>query len=181
VVENSKYMIQNYEKDCHLLNKILQKIVDRKRYIKELKNKAKILRKIWHKNHKIFNTKIHLRKNTNFLITYVIEIYFAKTNTFLQVTNSLGQLKFFCSAGFLLFKGKNKKARTPVLKKIITILLNKLTFLKDRPAALHLKNVGFKKNWILKKLEKKVFLKTVTGFSSYSHNGCRKKKVRRKK
>ena len=86
-----------------------------------------------------------MKKNTNFLIAYIIEIYFSKTNTFLQVTNSLGQLKFFCSSGLVLFKGKNKKARTSVLKKIITVLLKKLKFLKNRPAALHLKNIGFKK------------------------------------
>ena len=147
-----------------------------------MKNKIKVLRKFWYqKKHRKFNIKLHSRKNTNFLIAHIIKIYFSKTNTFLQVTNSLGQLKFFCSSGLLLVKGKNKKARTSVLKKMITVLLKKLKFLKNRPAVLHLKNVGFKKAWILKKIERKMFLKAITGFNSYSHNGCRKKKVRRKK
>ena len=138
-------MVKTYEKNWQLLNKILQKIIYRKRYIKELKNQIKLLRKFWSQNYKKFNIKLYLKKSTNFLVAYIIKICFAKTNTFLQITNSFGQLKFFCSAGFLLFKGKTKKARMSVLKKIITLFLKKLTFLKNRPVALHLKNIGFKK------------------------------------
>lgn len=174
-------MIKNYETNYHTFNKVLQKINFKKKYIEKLKNKIKVLRKVCNENYKKFNTNLYLKKNTNFLVAYILEIYFLKSNTFLQVINSKGALKFFCSAGCFLFKGKSKKARTQVLKKMVTVLLKKLKFLEKRPTALHLKNVGFKKNWILKKLKKKTFLKTIFGFNSYSHNGCRRKKIRRKR
>lgn len=174
-------MVQNFTNNCHMFNKILEQVVFRKKYIKKLKNKVKALKNIWKQNYKKFNAKLHLKKDTTFLIAYVIKICFSKSNTLLQITNSLGALKFFCSAGYLLFKGKSKKARIPVLKKIVGLLLKKLKFLEDRPVILHLKNVGFRKAWILKKLEKKIFLRTVTGFNLYSYNGCRRKKNRRKK
>jgi len=174
-------MVQNSKNNCHMFNKILKQVIFKKKYVKKLKNKIKTLKNISKQNYKKFNAKLYLKKDTTFLITYVIEICFSKSNTLLQITNSLGVLKFFCSAGYLLFKGKSKKARIPVLKKIIGFLLKKLKFLENRPTALHLKNVRFRKAWIIKKLEKKIFLKTVTGFNLYSYNGCRRRKNRRKR
>jgi ribosomal protein S11 len=92
-----------------------------------------------------------------------------------------GNLKFFHSAGFLKYKGKNKKSRFVVLKDMYKILISKLKFLKSQPVALHLKNVGFAKFWVIRVFKKKFFIRVVRSFNKYPHNGCRKRKMRRKK
>ena len=171
-------MIKN-SNNLFYLNKFLKKIILKKRYIQKLKNKISFLN-IKKKSHKKLNTKCY-NQEYNLIIVYIIEIYFSHTNTLVHLINSVGKLKFFCSAGNLLFKGKSKKARISVLLNIIRILIKKLTFLKHKPVMLRLKNVGFKKNWILKKLKRKFFINTLMSFNSYSYNGCRKKKIRRKK
>jgi ribosomal protein S11 len=91
-----------------------------------------------------------------------------------------GNLKFFCSAGSLQYKGKRKKARYLVFRDMFRILNSKLKFLKSQPLALHLKNVGSAKVWIVKTLKKKLFIKIIKSYDLYPHNGCRKRKVRRK-
>jgi hypothetical protein len=54
-----------------------------------------------------------------------------------------GNTKFFYSAGSFNFKGK-KKNLDLVFKEFLYYLVSKLKFLKDKPVAVHLKNVGFK-------------------------------------
>ena len=136
-------MIHNY-KNHFYLNKFLTKTVTKKQYIQKLENKIRFLNKTHKQNYKKLNIELYTKKN-NFLIAYVVEFFFSQTNTLINITNSEGKLKFFCSAGQLLFKGRSKKARTLVLKDIIYILITKLKFLKNRPIILHLKNTGFKK------------------------------------
>jgi ribosomal protein S11 len=57
--------------------------------------------------------------NTFFM--YIIDISFSKKNTLIHVMDFSGNLKFFCSAGFLNYKGKSKKSRYSVLKIYINI------------------------------------------------------------
>jgi len=178
------FIQQNYNFD---LNKFFKEIKLKKQYIKKLKNKVILLNTIKEKNYKTFNSTLSFCKNSerllkeDFLISYIIDITFSKTNTFLHVMDFSGNLKFFCSAGSLQYKGKGKKSRSLVFKDIYKILIFKLKFLKDQPIALHLKNVGFAKFWIIKLLKKKFFIKIVRSFNIYPYNGCRKKKMRRKK
>ena len=108
-------------------------------------------------------------------------ISFSRSNTLLHVMNSSGILKFFCSAGNLSYKGNSKKARALVLKSMINLLVRKLKFLRYKPIALHLKNVRFMRFWIVKRFKKKFTIRIVKNFNSYPYNGCRKRKVRRKK
>jgi len=115
------------------------------------------------------------------LIKYIIDVTFSRTNTFVHVMDFSGQLKFFCSAGTLNYKGKSKKARYSVFRDIYRVLVSKLRFLKGQPVALHLKNVSFAKFWIIKLLKKKFYIKVVRNFITYPYNGCRKRKMRRKK
>jgi ribosomal protein S11 len=95
------------------------------------------------------------------LVMYIIDITFSRSNTFLNVMDPSGNLKFFCSAGCLQHKGKNKKFRFNVFKSIYHVLTTKLRFLKGKPIALHLKNVGFNKYWLIKKLKSRFFIKSV--------------------
>ena len=177
-------MVKNYNNNFNL-NKFLRKIVLKKQFIKKLKNKTCLLNNIKEQNYKNLNSSLFF-KNESFikhdsLVVYIIDISFSRSNTLLHVMDSSGILKFFCSAGDLSFTGKSKKTRVSVLKAMIRILVRKLKFLQNKPIALHLKNVGFRKFWIVKRLKKKFFIKVVRSFNLYPHNGCRKRKVRRKK
>ena len=143
-----------------------------------------MLNTVKEKNYKLLDSQISLKKKSceeNYLISYIIDITFSQTNTLLHVTDPLGNLKFFCSAGSLNFKGKAKRSRFLVFREMYNILVSKLKFLKGQPIAVHFKNVGSSRVWILKKLKKKFFIRVVKSFSLYPYNGCRKRKMRRKK
>jgi ribosomal protein S11 len=173
-----------------ILNTFFRDIKLKKQYLNKLKIKIDLINNLKEKNYKnlnlvMFNNSHNNYKNLkkeDFLIVYVIDITFSRTNTLLHVMDFSGNLKYFCSAGSLQYKGKRaKKARYSVCRKIYKILINKLKFLKGQPLALHLKNVGDTKFKIIKSLKKKLFIKVVKSYDLYPHNGCRKKKVRRKK
>jgi hypothetical protein len=135
-------MIKNNIKKA-FLNKFFKKIMYKKQYINKLNNKVFFLNK---NSIKKYNKKFSTRICKSFLISYIIEILFNKTNTLTQITDSFGRLKFFCSAGHIFFKGKSKKARVSIIKNILKILVKKLIFLKNKPLILRVKNVGLKKN-----------------------------------
>jgi len=126
-------------------NVFFKKITHKKQYARELNDKFFFLSKNALQNNRKLNGKIPMKKHNIFLITYIIEVFFDSSNTLVQITNSFGKLKFFCSAGSLTFKGKTKKARISVIKTVIQTLINKLIFLQNKPIMLRFKNVGFKK------------------------------------
>lgn len=167
--------MQNYK-----LNKFFQNIFFKKQYINKLKNKISDLNNLKKSSISLLNQN-YKNANQSDTIKYIVDITFSKTNTLLHVMDFSGNLKFFCSAGDLEYKGKNKLSRWVILKHFFKILVLKLAFLKNQPIALHLKNVKVDKFWILKKFQKKIFIKTIKVFKSYSYNGCRNKKIRRKK
>ena len=167
------------------LNKFFRKISLKKQHVKQLKNKVLRLICIKEQNYKSINSNFFLSnsdliKHKDF-IKYIISISSSRSNTSLHITDFSGILKFSCSAGNLSFSGKNKRAKTPVFKAILRVLNQKLKVLQNKPVALHLNNVGFKRSWISQKLTKKLFIKVIRCFNTYPHNGCRKKKVGRKK
>ena len=157
-----------------LINNFLKRVIFKKKYFKTLNKKQKI------QNLNLAFKNNFFEKNKN-LITYIINISFSPTNTLLHLTNSLGVLKFVCSAGKLFYTGKNKKTRFLIIKSMIHVLLLKFKTLKNKPIILHLKNVSFTKFWIIKKFKIIFFLKAIKIYNSYPYNGCRKKKIRRKK
>jgi ribosomal protein S11 len=128
-------------------------------------------------NYIFFSKKIYLKKSSTF-VTYIINIVFAKTNTLLHITNSSGKILFFYSAGLLKIKNRKKRARVLVFKSFYKVIMTKLTFVKKKPIALHLTNVGSNRFWIIKRLKKKLFIKTIRNFDAYPYNGCRKPKIR---
>ena len=106
------------------------------------------------------------------LVVYIIDISFSKTNTLLHITDFSGNLKFFCSAGLFKYKGKRKRSRFQVVKYFYNILLSKFKFLRFKPVALHLKNVGNARFWIIKKFKKKSYIRIIRNFNLYPYNGC---------
>jgi ribosomal protein S11 len=167
------------------LNKFFKDVKLKKQYIKEFKDVVLNLNTIKEKNYRYLNSLLFFKyKSTNTndnLVTYIIDISFSKTNTLLHIMDFSGNLKFFCSAGLFKYKGRRKKSRFQIIRDFYHILLSKFKFLRFKPIALHLKNVGNDKYWITKKFKKKFYIKTIRNFNLYPCNGCRKKKVRRKK
>lgn len=167
------------------LNKFLRDIKLKKQYFKNLKNKIALITKIKENNYKLLYPQVFFCEknlvNDNYLVAYIIDITFSRSNTFVHVLDYSGKVKFFYSSGSFNFSGKSKRSRFTVFRNIYRILVTKLKFLKGKPIALHLKNVGFNKFWIVKKLKKRFFIKCIKSYNIYPHNGCRKRKMRRKK
>ena len=122
-------------------------------------------------------------KKKGSIILYSIFFSFSAVNTFLYVTDALGNLKFRYSAGLLNFKGKLKKNRFQILKLFFKKLRKlKISVLKNRPIALYFKNVGSYRHLIIRNIKKKLklFIRVIHNYQSHSYNGCRKKKRPRK-
>lgn len=179
-------MISSKNIDVNInLNKFLKDFSLKKQYLKKVNEHVKSLSHFKQKGYRSLNKYVWSTPSNESInehvVVYIIDITFSRSNTFLHVMDSKGQLKFFASAGHFKYKGKNKKFRLNVLKSVYKVLLTKLKYLKNKPIALHLKNVGFNKFWIIKKLKSKFYIKTIKVFNLFPFNGCRNKKIRRKK
>lgn len=166
------------------LNRFFNEIHLKKQYLKKVQNKAQFLNKLNERNYKnvgwkFSNTVTKPLKST--FVMYVVEISFSKKNTLFHVSDCSGNVKFFYSAGSFQQKGKGKTVRSTVLRKFYKLLVSKLKLVKRVPIAIHFKNVDSNMFWFLKKLKKKFFITLVKHFNQYPYNGCRKKKIRRKK
>ena len=128
------------------------------------------------------SSDINCTKRSGSVVVYTVYFSFSTVNTFLYITDVLGNLKFRYSAGLMDFKGKQKKSRIQVLNRFFRELRKlKITTLKNKPIALHLSNVGFYKYLIVKNLKKDFFIRFIKSYQTYSYNGCRKKKKLRKR
>jgi ribosomal protein S11 len=138
--------------------------------------------------------KIIFKKEINFLklikkekiihpILYIMNISILKKNTTIQVTDTKGQLKLFCSASFSLkLSGKQKMMQPKVLISLLKHFLDRAYFLKNKLIALHSKYLN--KNLlklVVQRLKKKISIKTINYSNFFPHNGCRPKKIKRLK
>lgn len=174
---NNNNLVKNFN-----LNNFLGFINLKKQYFKNLENMKLQLTK----KNRIFVKDSSMILNNSFgiqngLVTYIVDVKFTRSNTLVHVADFSGNLKFFYSAGLASYKGKNKKARYTVFRDLYRMLISKLVFLSGKPIALHLTNVAQNKKWLVKQLKKKFFIVSVRSFNRYPHNGCRKRKIRRKK
>ena len=112
---------------------------------------------------------------------YVINVSFLKANTTIHVSDIKGNMKLFYSAGSIGLTGKQKTKRRIATSKLISLLLQKATFLSKKPVVLHLNNVNSYKNFIVNKLKRVFYIRLIKTFNQIPYNGCRKKKLRRKK
>ena len=128
-------------------------------------------------------TNIETRETNpqDFVVAYIISISFLKANTTIHVSDTKGNLKLFYSAGSVELSGKQKRKRRIAISKLISLVLKKANFLGQKPIALHLNNVNFYKNLIIRKLKRNLYIKVVKILNQTPYNGCRKKKLRRKK
>lgn len=175
-------MSTNFNNNKFSLNKFLNHIRFKKQYLTHVKKKIQSINKLKELNYKVFNSQIlklqHL-ESSNLLVMYIIDISFFKKNILLHVSDSSGNIKFFYSGK--AFQQEEKLTKPLMLRKFYRILVSKLKFLKKKPLAVHLKNPDYNMFWFLKKLKKKLFITVIKRFNLYPYNGCRKKKIRRKK
>lgn len=156
-------------------------------YIKTLLTEATCLKKFKENDSKSLNVQKYILNNEkkidtqDFLVMYIINISFSKANTIINVSDIQGNLKLFYSAGSVKLSGKQKRKRRIAILKLISLMLKKATFLGRKPVALHLNNVNFYKNLIIRKLKRNLYIRIIKIFNQTPHNGCRKKKLRRKK
>ena len=157
-------------------------------YIKNLLNQITLLKKLKENNYKnlsvkksnYYNNRIS-NDNQDLMIMYIVNISFLKANTIINVSDIKGNVKFFYSAGSVGLTGKQKKKRRLTVSKLISLLIKKAMFLKNKPIALHLNNVNFYNSLIINKLKHTLYIRVIKRFNQTPYNGCRKKKIRRKK
>lgn len=131
-------------------------------------------------------SKNSLFKNYNnsnyYFVKFIINISTSKSNIFLHIMNCLGHQQYFFSIA-ILKKANNKKILTnnQILEKFYKILLIKFKFLQDIPIVIHFNGTELNFQWFIEKISKKFFIIVTKFYSKYSHNGCRRKKMKRKK
>jgi ribosomal protein S11 len=155
------------------------------KHIKKKYNLVSFLKQVDEKNQ---TKRFSLKYNYFFpfkpknLIKYIISINLLEKNTFLNVTDIRGNLKFFRSAGFVELRSKRKIKQPLALNHLIDSLKNEASFLYNKPVALHLTNVNFfSYKYVISKLEIFFFITFIRIFDSKPHNGCRPKKIKRRK
>lgn len=158
---------------------------EEKFFMKNFKNQIDLLKKIKENDSKTLSIKknqLKLEKiNQDLILMYIVSISFLKTNTIIHISNIKGNIKLFYSAGLVDLTGKQKRKRRVAISKLISLLLKKTAFLYKTPIALHLNNVNFYKNFIVSKLKKTLYIRVIKVFNQAPYNGCRKKKLPRKK
>jgi len=149
----------------------------------QLVNKIKFLNKL-KQNKKIKNLSLILNK-TQILETpvkYILGVSLSNTNSIVYVTDIKGNVQFLASAGFVGLSGKQKIKKPAIFVKLLRLLLNKQSFLKNSYIALHLKNfTKFNAFFVISLLKKHLKISFVRVFNNKRHNGCRPKKLKRKK
>ena len=160
------------------LKKFKIKIINQIFILKKLKNKKV------DQNLKYFylNKKNYKLKN---LINVIVGISLYKNNIVVFITDIKGKMLFFKTSGILDIETKKKKKNDIILKLLSSLLKEKKFFKPNTFIALHLKNSNKKiSNFIIKflfnNLEHKN-IKIIKIKNNKPHNGCRPKKIRRKK
>ena len=179
ISKNPLFLLNNIrlKKKSAYLKKVTKYILELKTTLNEKQNHKKLSFIIDNKSLDHSTTQ----KKEGFIVLYSICFSFSSINTFLYVTDALGNLKSRYSAGLLDFKGKAKKSRFQVLKMFFKELRKlKSNFIKNKPVALHLENVGSYRHLIVRHLKKKFFIRIINNRQTHPYNGCRKKKKSRK-
>lgn len=175
------YIIKTHTQNYNNLIKYLKLNM----FIKKISNKVFFLNQLNEKNQ--FKSLSLNYNNISFiaipnLIKYIISINLLKKNTFINVTDIKGKLKFYCSAGFVDLRGKRKIKQPLALNNLINTLKMEAQFLFNEPIALHLTNVNFfSYKYVLSKLEEKFFITFIRVLDLKPHNGCRPRKLKRGK
>jgi ribosomal protein S11 len=152
-------------------------------YAQLLKNQVLALKKLKKNNtyRQLSDFNQPLEAQQNFLIKYTIAIIFSKANTTINLSDTKGNVKLFYNAGSVNLQGKQRRHRKVAYNRLINLLIKNTRLLNKIPVAVHLKNVKAHKKLIIAKLKHFFFVKAIRSFNQTPYNGCRKRKLRRKK
>lgn len=120
----------------------------------------------------------------NFIsVRYILGISSYRTNTILFLTDIKGNLIFSITSGAINLVGKQKVKKPSSVLRLIQFFLNRIKFLKNEPISLHLKNFNFSLlKTVVTVLEKNsIIISTIKNYKFRPHNGCRPRKLKRKK
>ena len=176
------------------LNTLLSRIRQKRKYQKVLLEELKVLEELKDLDYRKVGTYItNLNRNqttpvdstiqtkkTRF-VYFIISIKFSAVNTFFHFSDSSGRIIKFYSAGNVGFSGKAKRRRRLVLDEIIKLFFSQFLSIHSYPVALHLTNVRGFKRYIIRLLKTRLIIRVLRIFDTIAFNGCRKRKVRRKK
>lgn len=162
---------------------------EEKLYLENLSKKLNLFKNFVDIDYKLSWKKdtVQLSKNSksssdqDFVVMYIVTISFLKANTVIHISDIKGNVKLFYSSGSVNLSGKQKTKRRLVLLRLISLISKKTDFLNSKPIALHLNNVSSYKPFIVNKLKNNFYIKIIKSFNQTPYNGCRKKKIRRKK
>lgn len=167
----------NIKKDRSLLSQIC----NAKKVNEKLKEKQTTIES-FQNTKKLIKTNFFYNLNTLEIIKYIIGVSFLKKNTIIYITDIRGKLKYYCSAGFIKLNKKQKVKIPLVLMKLTKIILAKVPNLKKMPVAVHLNNISKPLQFFFEPIFKtQFFIIQLTSFKTFPHNGCRPKKLKRKK
>jgi ribosomal protein S11 len=171
----------------NILNNIISKklktdisIIEQNRvYLNSLKKKKNFI-KFFFKSKYFYDIFCDKNKETD-LVVYIITINILKTNVFIHISDVKGNLKLSLNSGSVKLSGKQKRKKFKIIIRLINLLFRKSKHFKDYPVSIHLNNSNFMKSFIIKKLKNFFFIKMIKIFNQTPYNGCRKKKLKRKK
>lgn len=171
----------------NILNNIISKkfktdisiIEQKKLYLNSLKKKKNFI-KVFFKSKYFYDNLCNKNIETN-LVVYIITINILKTNVFIHVSDVKGNLKLSLNSGSVKLSGKQKRKKFKVMIRLINLLFRKSGYFKNYPVSIHLHNSNSIKSFIIKKLKSFFFIKIIKIFNQTPYNGCRKKKLKRKK
>ena len=114
------------------------------------------------------------------LIKYIIGISIYNTNTIMYVSDIKGTIKFFCTSNSL---GLKKKKKITTLAKLIKYTTSKIDFISNSDlVSLHLKNCTDRLASLSSSfLSRHYNIELIKVKNIKPHNGCRPRKIKRKK
>ena len=129
-----------------------------------------------------------LEKTVNYkfknLIRFVIGVSANRNNVIVYVTDIKGKLFYYKTSGMLGLLKKQKKRSVHIILRLLKILITDNQYLKNNfISTLHLKNINKKLVIVILNFLSKnsIHIKNIKIKNHQPHNGCRPKKVRRKK
>lgn len=137
-----------------------------------------------YKFNKSFSTNSIKNKNiiNHNIIRYIINVILSPTNTIINVTDISGKVIISISAGLINLTKFQKKTQPYAIISIFKVLFHKARFLRNKPVAVHFRNVKrFHESFFISALKNKIFIKSFQSYNLTPHNGCRPKKIKRTK
>lgn len=122
------------------------------------------------------------QNSINNLAKYIVGISLSNTNVNIYISDIKGSIVYSLSAGSASITGKQKRKKSIVLIKLLQFLTLKVKFIGETPVVLHLKNfTNFYTSLVLSAVEKHLVIDAIRIYNNKPYNGCRPKKVKRKK